>query len=167
MLVCGVDPGIKGGIAAIRHDNGVDTLVDAADIPVIGRAAREKVDVAAVRDFLDRHQPTMAVIERAQAMPRQGASSGFKYGRAAGALEAAIVLCNVPMEIIEPTAWKRFWKLPAKDKERSRQRCLEIFPRAHDLLALKKHHGRAEASLMALYAIRQRQAAIIAPEIAA
>jgi hypothetical protein len=61
------------------------------------------------------------------------------------------VLCAVPLEIIEPTAWKRFWKLPPKDKERSRQRALELFPSAHSLLARKLDHGRAEAALIALY----------------
>jgi hypothetical protein len=54
------------------------------------------------------HQPDHAVIERAQAMPKQGASSGFKYGRAVGAIEAAIALCGVPLTIIEPTTWKKF-----------------------------------------------------------
>jgi hypothetical protein len=33
------------------------------------------------------------LIERAQAMPKQGASSGFKYGRAVGALEGVITCC--------------------------------------------------------------------------
>jgi hypothetical protein len=37
-------------------------------------------------------------------MPKQGASSGFKYGRAVGAIEAAITLCSTPVEIIEPFA---------------------------------------------------------------
>ena len=32
-------------------------------------------------------------------MPKQGASSGFKYGRAVGAIEAAIMLCSIPVEI--------------------------------------------------------------------
>ena len=139
----GIDPGIRGGIAAVS-DGLVGVLIDAIDIPVIGSGAAERVDVAAVRDFIRSHQPALALIERAQAMPRQGASSGFKYGRATGALEAAIVLCGVPLQIVEPSAWKRFWHLPGKDKEKARQRALELFPAAHALLARKKDHGRAE-----------------------
>ena len=49
-----------------------------------------------------------------------------------------------------PTAWKRYFRLPAKEKERSRQRALELFPAAHALLAQKKDHGRGEAALIAL-----------------
>jgi hypothetical protein len=91
-----------------------------------------------------------AYIERAQAMPKQGASSGFKYGRAIGAIEAVIACCRIPITIIEPAAWKKFHHLVGKDKENSRQRALQMFPAAHVWLAKKKDHGRAEAALIAL-----------------
>ena len=87
-------------------------------------------------------------------MPKQGASSGFKYGRAVGALEAAIALSGIPVQIIEPSMWKRALRLPGKDKEAARQCALELFPAAHALLARKKDHGRAEAALIALYGIK-------------
>jgi crossover junction endodeoxyribonuclease RuvC len=95
------------------------------------------------------------VIERAQAMPKQGASSGFKYGRATGAIETVITCCEIPMTIIEPSMWKRFHHLPGKDKETARQRALQLFPTAHAWLARKKDHGRAEAALVALYGAHQ------------
>jgi crossover junction endodeoxyribonuclease RuvC len=83
-------------------------------------------------------------------MPKQGASSGFKYGRATGALEAVIACCELPLTIIEPTAWKKIHGLRGGEKEASRQRALQLFPSAHTLLARKKDHGRAEAALIAL-----------------
>jgi len=155
MQVLGVDPGISGGLAVVTIEDGAASrLVEAIDIPVVGAGAKERVDVAAIRNFIDRHKPIRALIERAQAMPKQGASSGFKYGRAVGAIEATIALCSIPVEIVEPTAWKRFWKLPGKDKEGARQKALQLFPTAHAALARKKDHGRAEASLIALYGAR-------------
>jgi crossover junction endodeoxyribonuclease RuvC len=155
MRVLGVDPGISGGLAVVEiTDGGAPVLVECIDIPAIGSGAKERVDVAAIRSFVDRHAPIRALIERAQAMPKQGASSGFKYGRAVGAIEATIALCSIPVEIVEPTAWKRFWKLPGKDKEGARQKALQLFPTAHAALARKKDHGRAEASLIALYGAR-------------
>ena len=155
MRVLGVDPGISGGLAVVEiTDGGAPVLVECVDIPAIGSGAKERVDVAAIRNFVDRHAPIRALIERAQAMPKQGASSGFKYGRAVGAIEATIALCSIPVEIVEPTAWKRFWKLPGKDKEGARQKALQLFPTAHAALARKKDHGRAEASLIALYGAR-------------
>ena len=84
-------------------------------------------------------------------MPRQGASSGYKFGRSVGALEATVALCNVPLEIIEPSVWKRALRLKGKDKEGSRQKALELFPHAQHLLARKKDHQRAEAMLIAYF----------------
>jgi len=160
----GIDPGIHGGLAIVAIADGTaPALVECIDIPVVGTGAKERVDVMAIRNFIDRHKPVHALIERAQAMPRQGASSGFKYGRAVGAIEAAIALCAIPMEIIEPSAWKKFYKLPGKDKEAARQKALQLFPSAHASLARRKDHQRAESALIALYGatthqgIRQRQ----------
>src|SRR5262249_60843507 len=96
-----------------------------------------------------------AFIERAQAMPKQGASSGFKYGRATGAIEAVLVCCEIPMTIVEPTAWKKHHGLRGGDKEGGRQRALQLFPAAHGWLARKMDHGRAEAALLALYGAHQ------------
>lgn len=153
--ILGVDPGIRGGLAVVAvADDAAPQLVAAIDIPVIGTGAKERVDVAAIRNFIDQHQPIRALIERAQAMPKQGSSSGFKYGRAVGAIEAAIILCSIPIEIVEPSAWKRLWHLQCKDKEGGRQQALQLFPAAHAVLARKKDHGRAEASLIALYGAR-------------
>jgi crossover junction endodeoxyribonuclease RuvC len=155
MKALGVDPGITGGIALVETLADDKTmLVDAMDIPVIGTGAKERVDILAIRTWIAQHCPTFAAIERAQAMPRQGVSSGFKYGRSVGAIEAAVALSEIPVTIVEPSMWKRFFRLPGKDKEAARQRALELFPAAHTLLARKKDHGRAEAALIALFGIK-------------
>jgi Holliday junction resolvasome RuvABC endonuclease subunit len=139
--ILGVDPGIRGGFAIVAVDaNG---------------AAPQLVDAIAIRNWIAQHAPQHAFIERAQAMPKQGASSGFKYGRAVGAIEAVIAGCAVPLTIIEPTAWKKFHALWGGDKEAGRQRALQLFPSAHVLLARKKDHGRAEAALIALSGLHQ------------
>lgn len=156
MNILGIDPGIRGGLAIVfvGANGAAPQLVDAIDIPVAGVGAKERVDVLAIRDWIVRHAPQHALIERAQAMPKQGASSGFKYGRAVGAIEAVIAGCAVPLTIIEPTAWKKFHGLRGGDKETSRQRALQLFPAAHTLLARKMDHGRAEAALIAMTPIQ-------------
>jgi crossover junction endodeoxyribonuclease RuvC len=60
----------------------------------------------------------------------------------------AIPLARIPLVMVEPASWKKKLRLPGKNKEASRQRALNLFPRAHELLAKKKHHGRAEAALI-------------------
>lgn len=151
MILLGIDPGIRGGCAVISVVNGeMPQALDAIDIPIVGTGAKERVDVLALRQWILLHRPAHAVIERAQAMPRQGASSGFKYGRATGSIEATIALCEIPITIIEPSVWKRKHQLRGKDKEGARQLALQLFPSAHALLARRKDHGRAEALLIAL-----------------
>jgi Holliday junction resolvasome RuvABC endonuclease subunit len=152
MKILGVDPGIHGRLAiVIANGDGMAQLVDAIDIPVTDVAAKERVDPIAIRVWAETHKPQYAIIERAQAMPRQGGSSGFKYGRATGAIEAVTACCRIPTTIIEPSAWKTFHGLRGGEKESGRQRALQLFLGAHALLTRKKDHGRAEATLMALY----------------
>jgi crossover junction endodeoxyribonuclease RuvC len=152
MIVAGIDTGIHGGLAVVAVENGAaPRLVEAIDVPVIGANAKERVDAIAIREWISKYDVQHAFIERAQAMPGQGRSSTFKYARPIGAIEAAIALSGIPVTIVEPSVWKRFHKLPGKEKEASRQRAVEIFPASHALLARRKDHGRAEASLIALY----------------
>jgi crossover junction endodeoxyribonuclease RuvC len=149
--VVGIDPGIRGGLALVEIDDGAaPQLIEAIDIPVTGVGAKERVDVLAIRAWVMAHQPQHAFIERAQAMPKQGASSGFKYGRATGAIEAVITCCEIPLTIVEPSVWKKTHHLRGGDKEGARQRALQLFPSAHALLARKMDHGRADAALIAL-----------------
>ena len=85
--VAGIDVGIRGGLAAVRAAaaDGVGTLLGAIDIPTVGDGARERVDVAAVRDWLDTFKPALVLIERGQAMPRQGQNLLFREMSGQGA----------------------------------------------------------------------------------
>ena len=160
-IVLGIDPGINGGIAFLSAAAGQPKrVITADDIPTFGVDAKRRVDALAFAKMIQACPPDFAVIERAQAMPDQGSSSGFLYGRAVGALEGVVLGMEIPLEIIESTAWKKTHGLvsrrpngqkmsTAEVKEASRQKALLLFPDAHPLLARKKDHGRAEAVLIA------------------
>ena len=150
-IFLGIDPGIHGALAYVTITTDGPRVVDAIDIPTIGTKAKERINVHAVQEWILQHGPFRAFVERGQAMPKQGASSGYKFGRAVGAIEATVALCNVPLEIVEPSVWKRALKLKGKDKEGSRQRALELYPHAQHLLTRKKDHQRAEAMLIAYF----------------
>jgi Holliday junction resolvasome RuvABC endonuclease subunit len=154
----GIDPGLSGALAIVETINDVPVLVDAIDMPATGTGAKARVDIIAAAEWIAKHAPSMAYVERAQAFPGQGASSGFSYGRAVGAIEAAITLCQIPMILIEASGWKRSLHLPGKDKEAARQRALQLFPSQHVLLARKKDHGRAEAALLVVASLKDPQA---------
>jgi len=150
--VLGIDPGaVSGGLAIVEiNDGAAPQLVDAISLPVIGVKAKQRIDVLALRDWIQQHRPDCAYVERGQAMPRQGASSGFKFGRGCGAVEATIQLLEIPLTIIEASAWKRKFHLRGGDKESGRQLAIQLFPTSHTLFARKLDHGRAEAALIAL-----------------
>lgn len=125
----------------------------AISVPIIGvDKSKRRVDAAVVVAFIMKHRPDHAFIERAQAMPDQGSSSGFNYGRAVGYLEACVVGCQIPLHIIEARAWKKRFGL-SRDKEESRQAALRLFPEAAAALARAKDHNRAEAALIAAHGL--------------
>jgi Holliday junction resolvasome RuvABC endonuclease subunit len=136
--------------AQYRKLNGQPCPVDLIAIPILGGAAKTRVDAIGLRNWIETHHPDIAGVERAGSMPRQGVASAFKYGRAAGTIEAIIACLGIPMVLVEPSKWKRTFHLNS-DKEAARQLAIGLFPHAHDRLSLKRHHQRAEAMLVALF----------------
>ena len=166
MIVLGIDPGLAGGIAVVKGTRGAPALIAVIDIPTSGADAKRRVDPIAVIRFIQEHNPDFAVIERAQAMPDQGSSSGFSYGRAVGYLECCVLGMEIPLEIVEPRAWKKTHGLSGRGpdgtklsspevKEQSRQKALLLFP-GSSFFARKLDHGRAEAALIAEHGRRLR-----------
>jgi hypothetical protein len=84
-------------------------------------------------------------------MPKTGRQQRLQIRPCLGAIEAVLACCEIPMTVIEPSAWKKGHRLRRKGKEGGRQRALQLFPAQHALLALKRWHGRAESVLIALY----------------
>jgi len=124
MRILGVDPGIAGAAAVIEIVDGIDglapKLVDVIDIPVLGTAAKTRVDAIGLRNWIETHRPDIAGVERAGSMPRQGVASAFKYGRATGVIEAVVACCGIPMVLVEPSKWKRTFHLNSLAATRDR-----------------------------------------------
>ena len=143
-FVLGIDPGISGAIAFIPvHDL---TRVAVEDVPVAGG----EINVPELANIIRTYRPMMAVIERAQAFRGQGVSSTFNYGRSYGDVRGVIGALDIQLHMVAPSTWKRHFKLSA-DKEQCRMYAIRMFPVVADHFKLKRHHGRAEAALIALY----------------
>src|SRR5262245_19714551 len=139
--ILGVDPGVTGGVAFLYPSG----EIFADDIPTAGGEVDVDTLVRRVREM----QPALAVIERANAMPKQGVASTFKYGVAYGALRTVTTLCGVPYRLVTPGKWKAHFHLGA-DKEKSRGLAIQFWPGC-GFFSRKKDHGRAEAALIARY----------------
>ena len=115
MRILGINPGVRGGLGIVEVNNGVHrSSSNAIDVQTVGIGAKERIDAIAIRGWIQTYRPDHAAIERAQAMPKQGVSSGFKYRRAVGTIEAAILCCENPddhhraehmEEIPSPSRW--------------------------------------------------------------
>src|SRR5262249_18666133 len=153
-MIIGIDPGLSGALALLEVANGDTTLIDVMDVPVVGSGAKQSVDVIALQEWLLRHGPRHTFLERAQAMPKQGASSGFKYGRTVGALEAVLTVSAIAITMVEPSKWKRHFHLQGADKEGARGLAIRLYPGAHHFFTRKKDHNRGEAVLIGLYGVQ-------------
>jgi len=142
-IIMGVDPGVSGAVAfyfPMVHRLAVD------DVPVAGG----EINVPELARLIRIHRPTLAVIERVHSMPGQGVSSSFNFGRSYGDVRGAIGALDVPLHFVTPQKWKKYFGL-SSDKDECRLRAIRMFPTAAESFRLKKHDGRAEAALIALY----------------
>ena len=148
MKFIGVDPGITGAVAVI-DGNRFETVFD---MPTLGK----RLDGVALFNLIAAaaDNETKAVIEQAQAMPKQGRVSIFNYGDTYGATRTAVQLSGCAVIEVRPATWKRKLHL-GKDKDAARELAIALFPTARYQLRLKGHHNRAEAILLAEYIRRE------------
>ena len=108
-----------------------------------------------VRSLLAEAQgEVVAVIEQVGAMPGQGVTSMFTFGRAVGRVEGVLVALGVSIDFTRPQVWKKHFKL-SKDKENARALAQRFYPKAS--LARKKDAGVAEALLIARHYYEARK----------
>lgn len=149
MIYIGIDPGLGGGIGAV-DDNG--RFVCCESMPVLTEGNSKSIDARAawllVGDINSMSSYNAKVaIEKVGAMPGQGVTSMFNFGRSYGAIIGVVSTFLIPRHDVPPQVWKRHHGLIGKDKEASRGLAVKLFPAAN--LSKKKDHGMAEALLIA------------------
>ena len=143
-IIMGIDPGISGAVAF--YFPMVPSRIAVDDVPVAGG----EINVNELARLIRIHRPTLAVIERVSALPGNGSVSMFNFGRSYGDVRGVVGAMDVPLHFVTPQKWKKHFGLSA-DKEQCRLRAIRMFPTAAESFRLKKHDGRAEAALIALY----------------
>lgn len=147
----GIDPGKEG--ALVRLSPELDSLL-VVKMP------------ASIHDTINWLQlntthRTMIILEKAQAMPKNGAVGMFNYGMGFGEIVGAIAVLNRPIQQVAPKTWTAMMHsgIPKslKPKEKSLRAVRNLFPNA-DLLASprskKPHEGIVDGILLALYGMR-------------
>ena len=154
-LIVAVDPGLSGAIAVL----GPAGELELADLPVIRDGRLSWIDGGALQSLLIdalRGHPARAIVERVGAMPHQGVASSFTFGLTLGSILAVLQARHLAIELVTASVWKRALGL-GSDKAASLHKARLLYPTAD--LALAKHEGRAEALLIAHYALSRPRAA--------
>lgn len=150
-MFLGIDPGLSGALAFYDFPSGVLVVIDMPTVEVTrnGKNKRE-VSPALVADAIAGKGVTHAFMERVSAMPGQGVSSMFSFGRSSGVLEGVLAAYEVPTTLVTPQSWMKEMGVRA-GKDGSRERAMQLFPQYSTLFARKKDDGRSDAALIAAY----------------
>jgi len=151
MITIGIDCGQTGGVAVVEDGK----FVQGIRMPIIKRGKWKHVDTRSLDNWLYDtlgsfwYSEVTYVIESVHAMPAQGVSSSFAFGRATGAVEAWAMIYGSPVEWVTPAKWKRDMGLTS-DKQASLDACKLHFGVNH-LWDVKANDGVAEAALIGLW----------------
>ena len=120
MNICGIDPGLKGGLAIL--DGG---KVYGYPMPLSGK----DINVMAIVDLLRSHNVKLVAMEQVHAMPGQGVTSMFSFGKSYGMLTGAVMGAGIPLELVTPQKWKSVTlQGTAKDKDAMIAFCRRRYP---------------------------------------
>lgn len=133
----GVDPGVSGGLVWITDGRVV--------------AAKMGESEAETWEWFERMGPltVSAVVEKVGAMPKQGVSSTFTFGKSYGIVLGCLAAARIPYELVRPAVWqKQMMCLSGGDKRVTKQKAEQLYPE------VKVVHWMADALLIATYARR-------------
>lgn len=157
--VIGIDPGLGGALARLWPSEG---RLQIADMPTLtitrGGKARRVIDEYAVARLVDEWASSASCVwlERVGVMPGEGGVGAFSFGQGYGLLRGICVANFLTINDVLPQVWKRALAVKG-DKDEARMRASALFPRHSGCWPLKKHDGRAESALIALYGARQAE----------
>ena len=159
MITLGVDPGLDGALCI--YDSSAHTA-DILSTPtvnvVVNKKKKRRLDYAALAAWLDirRHGIDMAVIEQVGAGTGQGVTSMFAFGELYGAARMLMAANAIKTLLVLPVVWKSRFALLRQGKDASIAKATELAPHLEHHWPLKKHDGRAEAFLLAVYGSRMQ-----------
>ena len=150
MLVLGIDPGSSGGLAIVKKSlNTLPQIILALRMPTVTIYGKKIIDTKKIASELQNHTIEVSIIEKVHAMPRQGVTSSFQFGRNFGGIEALSYIYSKRVDYIAPAIWKKSLGLGASKKESLDLARLKFGE--SDLWNVKSNDGVAEASLLTLF----------------
>lgn len=145
MKILGVDSGMKGALA---YYDGEELLI--WDMPIFKKEKGHDLDIHALYKIFKEADAQHIFLEKTTALPKISGKAAYSMGKSEGAILSLCVALSLPYTLVRPAEWKKKMSCPA-DKDAARQRASQLLPKYAHNWDLKKHDGRAEAALIALY----------------
>ena len=153
MIVMAIDPGLSGAIA-VFIDDGLIAVVDMPthELTRNGKTKRQ-ISASALASIFKDPGPDHVVVEKVSAMPGQGVTSMFSFGRSFGLIEGIVGAFEIPATYVMPSVWtKGIGRGLGKDA--SRARACELYPAHQKSFARVKDDGRADAVLIGAWYLK-------------
>ena len=153
MIVMAIDPGLSGALAVFDGDD----LIAVVDMPTheLTRNGKAKRQIAAadLAGIFTQHDPRHVIVEKVSAMPGQGVTSMFSFGRSLGVIEGIVAAYDIPVTYVTPGVWTKGIGRGA-GKDASRARACELYPSHQKSFARVKDDGRADAVLIGAWYLK-------------
>jgi crossover junction endodeoxyribonuclease RuvC len=104
-----------------------------------------------IKDNLNNDKEIVVVVEHVNAMPGQGVTSMFNFGQSFGVIKGICAALSLPIYFVRPSKWKKHFNLINTNKDASRTKAIELYPKNSGELSRKKDSNRADAILIARY----------------
>jgi crossover junction endodeoxyribonuclease RuvC len=158
-IYIGLDPGSTGAMAAVNNEG---ELLEWGRFPLVKVGNKKVLDIQGISVWIEERGINMGVrvtVEKVHAMPGQGVTSMFSFGRSFGILEGIVISQNLPIQYAAPQAWQKVM-LAGKPRGKGATKtsavaaACELWPQLHKTLKVKAAWGVADAALIAEYGRR-------------
>ena len=129
-MFLGIDPGLKGSLALIDKER---FMLNHDPTPII-KLKKNEYDIPEMKNLVMSYQEygsiDLCILEKSQAMPKQGVTSMFNYGKGYGIWLGLLVALGIPFIEIHPRTWAgRLLKgVGGEGKDRNYKSARQIFP---------------------------------------
>ena len=155
MLIIGIDPGISGSICFLEDGK----VIDIIEMPSMAEGKKNKRQVNGHQMYNELSnriknyniQNINVVVEQVSAMPGQGVTSMFNFGQSFGVIKGICAAMQLPIFFVRPAKWKKHFELINTQKDASRTKAIEMFPKISSNLSKKKDSNKADAILIASF----------------
>ena len=142
MLIIGIDPGISGAICFFENGE----IIDVINMPTMAVGNKNKKQINGSQIFNEitsriqdyKPEDINVVVEQVSAMPGQGVTSMFNFGQSFGVIKGICAAMQLPIYFVRPSKWKKHFDLINSQKDSSRVKVIQMFPKFSSKLSLKK-----------------------------